>query len=72
MSNNVEPAVYVGTYRKYNNGSLYGAWMHLSDYSDYDEFGEACRELHKDEEDSRIYVSGLRRIAQGQILREWS
>ena len=44
-------SVYVGTYAKYNNGSLSGAWLNLSDYSDKEEFYEACRELHKDEED---------------------
>ena len=45
-----EAKVYVGTYGKYNNGSLSGAWLDLSDYSDKEEFYEACRELHKDEE----------------------
>ena len=44
--------VYVGTYAKYNNGSLSGAWLDRSDYSDKEEFYEACRELHKDEEDA--------------------
>ena len=44
-----EAKVYVGTYAKYNNGSLSGAWLDLSDYSDKEEFYEACRELHKDE-----------------------
>ena len=29
-----EVKVYVGTYAKYNNGSLSGAWLDLSDYSD--------------------------------------
>ena len=42
-----EAKVYVGTYVKYNNGSLSGAWLDLSDYSDKEEFYEACRELHK-------------------------
>ena len=57
-----EARVYVGTYGKYNNGSLFGAWLDLSDYADKEEFYEACRELHKDEEDAEfgIYVSGLR------------
>ena len=41
--------VYVGTYNKYNNGSLFGKWLDLSDYPDKDEFLEACRELHEDE-----------------------
>ena len=42
-------SVYVGTYRKYNEGSLFGKWLNLSDYSDYDELVAAMRELHKDE-----------------------
>lgn len=45
------PAVYVGTYGKYNNGSLHGAWLNLTDYSDQSEFYEACAELHKGESD---------------------
>lgn len=43
--------VYVGTYAKYNSGSLNGKWLTLSDYKDRSEFYAACRELHKDETD---------------------
>ena len=43
--------VYVGTYAKYNNGSIAGEWLDLSDYSDEDEFFTACAEIHSDEED---------------------
>lgn len=46
-----EAAIYVGTYAKYNAGSLFGKWFNLSDFADKDEFMEACKELHKDEED---------------------
>ena len=35
-------SLIVGTYAKYNNGSLSGAWLDLSDYSDKEEFYEAC------------------------------
>lgn len=42
-------SIYVGTYAKYNNGSLFGKWMNLSDYSDFDELFKAIQELHKDE-----------------------
>lgn len=45
--------VYVGTYAKYNDGNLYGAWLDLEDY-DYEEFIEACKELHKDEHDPEL------------------
>lgn len=52
-NNNIldEVKIYVGTYAKYNNGSIFGKWLTLSDYSDLSEFYDACRELHKDEED---------------------
>lgn len=41
--------VYCGTYAKYNNGGLEGAWMQLAKYNTWQEFNDACRELHKDE-----------------------
>jgi len=44
-------SLYVGTYSKYNNGSIVGQWMKLNDYSDAEEFLAACVELHKDEVD---------------------
>ena len=47
----VEPRVYVGTYGKYNNGSIAGQWFDLSNYDSSEEFYEDIRELHSDEED---------------------
>lgn len=41
--------VYVGTYKKYNEGSLFGKWLDMSDYDSYEDFIAACKELHKDE-----------------------
>ena len=38
-----EAAIYVGTYAKYNAGSLFGKWFNLSDFADKDEFMEACK-----------------------------
>ena len=46
--------VYVGTYAKYNAGSIAGKWLDLEDYADHDAFIEACHELHKDEEDPEL------------------
>jgi antirestriction protein len=43
--------IYVGTYAKYNNGSIAGAWIDLEQFSDKDEFLEACAQLHEDEDD---------------------
>lgn len=42
--------VYVGTYAKYNNGSIKGAWIDLEGH-DEESFYEACAELHNDEVD---------------------
>lgn len=42
--------IYVGTYGKYNSGSIYGAWLQLSDYSNYEELLEAMQKLHQDED----------------------
>lgn len=46
--------LYCGTYKKYNEGSLFGAWMDLDDYEDAEEFTKACLELHKDEKDPEL------------------
>lgn len=43
--------LYVGTYKKYNEGNLYGMWIDLEWFTDASEFFEICRELHSDEED---------------------
>src|SRR3989304_3167367 len=48
------PAVYVGTYAKYNEGSIKGAWLDLDDYASKDEFLKAATELHKDEADPEL------------------
>ena len=44
-------AVYVGTYAKYNNGSIHGAWVDLEEFSNKEDFLNHCREIHRDEED---------------------
>ena len=46
--------IYVGTYEKYNNGSIAGAWLDCEDYADYADFIEACKKLHKDESDPEL------------------
>lgn len=48
------PAVYVGTYGKYNGGSLDGMWVDLTTFSDYDEFIEFCEAIHSDEDDPEL------------------
>ena len=66
-----EARVYVGTYGKYNNGSLFGTWLNLSDYLDKEDFYEACRELHKDEEDAEFMFQDWENVPEGLIGESW-
>jgi antirestriction protein len=49
-----KPAIYVGTYHKYNCGSIYGAWLYLDDYDTPEAFYDACKELHNNEDDPEL------------------
>lgn len=53
-SEDSHPAVYVGTYSKYNDGMLFGMWVDLVKCGDYDTFMEVCHNLHADEEDPEL------------------
>lgn len=48
------PSVYCGTYRKYNEGSLYGMWIDLTSFDSYEEFIEFCCRLHRDEAEPEL------------------
>lgn len=37
--------IYVGTYGKYNAGSIKGEWLDLEDYANKQEFIDACYKL---------------------------
>lgn len=54
MTNSGGIGVYCGTYRKYNEGSLYGMWIDIELCDDADEFFEVCRKLHDDERDPEL------------------
>ena len=48
------PALYCGTYGKYNSGSLNGMWVDLSTFDYYDEFEAFCLAIHADEDDPEL------------------
>jgi antirestriction protein len=50
MATTLEVKIYCGTYAKYNDGSIQGAWIDVTELSK-EEFFEKCKELHSDEED---------------------
>lgn len=51
---NETPAVYIGTYGKYNEGSLFGCWVDLTTFESYDELLEFGERLHADEADPEL------------------
>lgn len=69
--NITEAQVYVGTYRKYNEGSIFGEWLQLADYNDLSEFYEACAALHNDEDDPEFMFQDYENIPQGLISESW-
>ena len=71
MNTAQHPAIYVGTYHKYNCASLFGAWMKLDDFSSYDEFIEAARKLHKDEDDPELMFQDWEHIDDSFIGESW-
>ena len=44
-----EPALYVGSYKKYSEGDLTGCWVSIAKCADYDEFMRVCHYIHRDE-----------------------
>lgn len=62
------PAVYVGTYAKYNNGSIAGEWINLlDDVTDRDDFYEKIAELHSDEKDPEYMFQDWENVPRGMI-----
>ena len=63
-------SVYVGTYGKYNAGSLVGFWADLEDYADYDDFLKDCLEFHSDEADPELMFQAWQCELSGDYITE--
>ena len=59
------PAVYVGTYHKYNCGSIAGAWIDITEYDNSEDFYQKCRELHADEVDPELMFQDWEGFPEG-------
>ena len=64
-------SVYVGTYKKYNSGSIAGGWLNLADYASYGDFLKACGKLHKDERDPEFMIQDSEDFPDGLDCMEW-
>ena len=71
MENITQACIYVGTYAKYTNSSLFGEWLTLSDYSSKEEFYNACKEVHKDEQDPEFMFQDWESIPSDYIGESW-
>lgn len=60
-------SVYVGTYHKYNSGSLKGEWLDLDNYDSYAAFLDACNDLHADEDDPEFMFQDWETDWTGEI-----
>ena len=48
------PAIYCGTYGKYNEGSLFGMWVNVSTFDSYEDFVNFCKAIHADENEPEL------------------
>ena len=48
------PALYCGTYGKYNSGNFIGIWVNVSTFGSYEDFINFCKAIHADEDDPEI------------------
>lgn len=63
--------VYVGTYRKYNEGSLKGKWISLDNCNSYDDFIAECKKVHSDEADPEYMIQDSEDFPDGLDCMEW-
>lgn len=67
MKNLMQASVYVGTYGKYNRGSIAGKWLQLSKYESKNEFFQACERSHKDESDPEFMFQDYENVPDSMI-----
>ena len=68
MSN---PRVYVGTWAKYNRGSIAGGWLALNECKDYQAFMRKCKALHRSERDPEFMIQDTEDFPDGLSCGDW-
>ena len=48
------PALFCGTYGKYNSGNFNGMWVNVSTFDSYEDFRDFCLAIHADEEEPEL------------------
>lgn len=62
--------VYVGTYKKYNEGSISGKWIQVDKYH-LKGFYNKCAEIHNDEQDPEFMFQDYEGIPSQLISESW-
>ena len=58
------PALYCGTYGKYNSGKLCGMWVNVSTFESYDDFTNFCKAIHADENDPELMYQDFENMSR--------
>ena len=56
------PALYCGTYGKYNSGNFNGMWVNASTFDSYEDFLNFCKAIHADENDPELMYQDFANI----------
>ena len=56
------PALYCGTYGKYNSGNFNGMWVNVSTFDSYEDFLNFCKAIHADENDPELMYQDFANI----------
>ena len=67
----LDARVYVGTYAKYNNGNINGAWISLNSCDSYEDFLKKCATIHQDEADPEYMIQDCENMPDGLDCGEW-
>jgi antirestriction protein len=59
--------IYVGTYAKYNNGSLKGEWLNVADFGSKADFYTRAAEIHSDEDDPEFMFQDWEGISRAFV-----
>lgn len=66
-----QPAIYCGTYKKYNEGSIFGKWIDLTLCDNYEDFISICKEIHSDEQDPEFMFQDFQSIPESFISESY-
>ena len=58
------PALYCGTYGKYNSCNLRGMWVNVSTFGSYEDFLNFCKAIHADENDPELMYQDFENMSR--------